>query len=391
METMTDRKQTHLPILAISMIMLAMIACGGSDKVTPTTQLPAETAVPTVVEAAERVTPIATADDFVPTYIVLGGKVVNSRTGEWPDNRLVLLFLKGKEIGRDTTSMRISLPVSNGGIIRRGQFPDSEQGIVDGVFVIVAPNPYQITLSQLNATRTAFTGIRTTQSAYPLPLTDKEAYHWFSEIEEGSTCEISILPKNIKYVLKIIEGDVALLPAEIQAPGSTALQDDGTIVVALSEAEQGQTAPPDVDAQVQDIKYDDNPRLVELNKFTVSIDNCGGSAPISQKYTQSQTFIHEYHTNVSFGIGLEISLFWLAVVPQLQFESGYSNGQIETKTIEYDMRAEPKTRVTYVFTWQEEWKTGAAEVMSGGDLISIPFEIRTNLIYNTDSESFSCQ
>jgi hypothetical protein len=235
---MTDRKQTHLPILAISMIMLAMIACGGSDKVTPTTQLPAETAVPTVVEAAERVTPIATADDFVPTYIVLGGKVVNSRTGEWPDNRLVLLFLKGKEIGRDTTSMRISLPVSNGGIIRRGQFPDSEQGIVDGVFVIVAPNPYQITLSQLNATRTAFTGIRTTQSAYPLPLTDKEAYHWFSEIEEGSTCEISILPKNIKYVLKIIEGDVALLPAEIQAPGSTALQDDGTIVVALSEAEQ---------------------------------------------------------------------------------------------------------------------------------------------------------
>lgn len=381
---MTDHKRVHFLVLAVAMIVLASLACGGSSSTTPVTQPSGSTAV----EAADRATPTAAKDDFVPGAIVLAGKVVNSRTGEWPNDRLVLLFLKGQEVGRDTTSMRDVAPIT-------------DQGIMDGVFAVSAPNAYGVGLSQLDESGTSFTRFQVRGSeveciafggtACEMWAQSLNAYHWFGAVEEGSTYHIPIPSKNTEYVLKVIEGDIALLPAAIQSPGSTSLKDDGTIVVALPETGPGETASPGVDAEVQTIKYDDAPRPVELNKFTVSIDNCAGSAPITQKYTQSQSFIHEYHTSVTGGIGLEISLFWLKVVPQLQVESGYSNGQIETKTIEYEMQAEPKTRVTYVFTWQEEWKSGVAEVTAGGDLISIPFEIRSNLIYSTQSEPSSCQ
>jgi len=55
------------------------------------------------------------------SQITFTGKVVNSQTGEWPNNRLVLVFMKNKEIGRDTTKTSTT----------------KVDGVVDGAFSVL--------------------------------------------------------------------------------------------------------------------------------------------------------------------------------------------------------------------------------------------------------------
>ena len=58
------------------------------------------------------------------------GKLVNKETNEWLNNRLVVLYLKGEEIGRTTTGI--------------GATNLSGEGSTDGFFKILVPNTYLI-------------------------------------------------------------------------------------------------------------------------------------------------------------------------------------------------------------------------------------------------------
>lgn len=303
------------------------------------------------------------------TKLVVSGKVVNSRANEWPNNRLVLMFLHNIEVARSTTYLG-----------------KAQDGTHDGLFVLEADNPYELTMDILNSSKSGLVFAWDDTPGYGVAST------YLDNFEEGSSLEIPIQSKNISYVIKSLDGDVNNLPSSLLVAGSAMLRDNGAIVVFLPDSPTNQTpSADDANVLVQGIKYNTNTQSIDVNKFTVPIDNCAGSVTVSQKYIQSQTFIHEYHQETTAGVSVEIPLFFVKIVPELQTRYGYENGQIETKTVEYNMAAEPHTKVTYIVTWQEVWETGVAEVTSGSNLIDIPFKVKTNLIYKIDSEPATCQ
>jgi hypothetical protein len=312
--------------------------------------------------------------------IIFSGKIVNSQTGEWLNNRLVLVFLHGKEVGRSISAL--------------GEFLQSGQGIHDGLFVADIENAYGLTINILNNSGNKDVNFSLAYRPKPgriLGLGEEIlAYLWLNEMEEGSSYHIPVPSKNVQYILKVIKGDISTLPLELQVPDSTILRDDGTLIVALKDS-PASAAPISSDIMVNNVNYAASSETVDLNKITVPINNCGGSSKISQKYIQTQTFVREYRAEAGVGIGLQIPLtVWLRLVPELQVKYGFQQGQIDTKTVEYDMAAEPGTNLVYLITWQEIWEKGMAQVTSGIDNVLVPFKVKSNVVYKIDSQSLGC-
>ena len=143
---------------------------------------------------------------------------------------------------------------------------------------------------------------------------------------------------------------------------------------------------------IKDVKYDASPEIIELSKMTIPMDNCGGSAPLAQDYTYSQTFIHEYRMEASGGVGAQIPIpiEWLGLRVELQAKYGFEQGQIDSREIAYHMQAEPGTNQVYIVTWREVWEFGTAQALAGNDIITVPFRVKTNLIYEVDSTKLEC-
>jgi hypothetical protein len=324
------------------------------------------------------------ADERV-NNIVFAGRVRNTESSEWLNDRLVIVFLKDKEVGRSVTSI--------------GEFPGNEayqwvkptgsDGITDGVFITMTPNTYGLTKTVMNK-ENAGVDFKYAQKRGWLLTEYTLISGWLGDIPEGNSLILPIASKNISYTVKVINGEYANLPPEIKETGSTFLKDDGTIVVVSKNIPGNETLTVS-NLTIEGINYATTSEIIELNKFTVPIDNCAGSVRVSQKYTQSQTFIHEYHEETIAGVDLELPIFFTKIVPELQTRYGYENGQIETKTVEYDMAADPYTKITYIVTWQEVWENGVAKVNSDGTPIEVNFKAKTNLIYRIDSEPAPCQ
>ncbi|MCB0103469.1 MAG: hypothetical protein H6635_14915 [Anaerolineales bacterium] len=298
--------------------------------------------------------------------INFSGKVVNSQTGEWPNDRLVIVFLKNEEVGRDTTKTGDTIP----------------EGVVDGSFSISIPNTYQITVDQLNESSVIFE-------------TDQYGNHktWFPSFEEGSSQIIAIPSKNIEYVVKVIPGDISTLPPELLQPGSASLQPDGSIVVKAQDLNSGTTVPQNSDVQIGDIRILGS-ESNELSTMTIpiTINNCGGSSKVTQKYTRSQSFIYEFSTGLNMKAGVDISLpVWFGVVAELQTQYNFKQGQVDTRTLDTELAAEPNTNVKYTITWQELWDYGEADTFDGLKNEVVPFRVKKELSYNIQSENLGCQ
>ncbi len=175
------------------------------------------------------------------------------------------------------------------------------------------------------------------------------------------------------------------MPTQLAVSGSTLFRNNSVVANYLTD--DTQIAPSNVD--IKNINYDPNIQEIIVNRLTVPMNNCGGNAIVSQNYTQSQTLIHEYHADIGAGISIPVGS-WIKVIPELQANFGYEQGQIETKTLEYNMATDPGTNVTYVITWKEIWETGSVDLLSGTDTVSFPFRARTDLVYQIDSEDLPC-
>ncbi|GAB1472078.1 hypothetical protein MASR2M66_29560 [Chloroflexota bacterium] len=297
--------------------------------------------------------------------IVFAGKITDSQKNNWLNNRLVIVYLQGQEVARDISST--------------GDFPVTGEGVVDGLFVIEIPNTYKFRIWQAFDNST--------------PLDFARFYglsKWFGEIPEGGETSLSIPNKNITYKIKVFSGDVSSLPSEILLPNSTQLLEDGQVIVALPDSVKvnGDQANSNF---VQSIHYATKIEQIQVNKLTVPINNCAGSVEVSQKYTQTQTFVHQYTGEVGFNIGVEIPFTaWAKLTPEFTAKYGFENGQVDTRAVEYNMAAAPGTNVMYIVTWSEVWESGAANVLNGNDTIVVPFRVKTNLIYDIASEPRTC-
>jgi hypothetical protein len=312
--------------------------------------------------------------------IFMAGKIVNSDKTEWLNDRLVVLFLKGREVGRATTTLQKAPPVWLSVYGTHG----TSNGIEDGIFLITSgSNPYELTTNMLLAdTERQFCS--TAHGGH------YDSYLWLGELVEGASVIFPLKSKNTRYVFKVIEGDIASLPKEILRPGSLQLKDDNTILVSSSISTTADLRNLTNSVGIEAMQFAPQSEI-EINKLTIPIDNCGGSAPVRQKYSQTQSYVKQINTDLSAKIGIEIPLgVWLRMVAELQAKYGFEEGQVDSRTIEYEMGAEPRSKVVYVVTWKEVWDSGTAKLTSGQQGFSLPFRARTNLIFQIDSKKVAC-
>lgn len=304
--------------------------------------------------------------------ITLAGRVVNTETGEWLNERLVLVYLKGNEIARMVT--------------QTGKYDPSRRGVHDGLFVINVPNTYELSYADLrNAADSppdTFFGI----TDYP----SYAYYHWFDSFSEGSQVDIPVTTKNIRYSVKVLSGDVTDLPPELLTAGSTRLKEDGTIVALSAPTPTGADAGDTVFSTVESLSTGQTTENVILNKLTVPINNCGGSGRITQRYTQSQTFIHEYVSEFGGSAGVEVGVPWAKLIVELQAKYGFEQGQVDSRTADTTLDVEPGTNQIFVIVWSEVWDSGTATIMAGNDRIEAPFRVKKDVIYSIDSQKLAC-
>lgn len=193
--------------------LLPMCACGlwlFSDSIPYTAIIPDSLAH--LVPPTPTPTPIPTPEPGgTARELLLTGKVINGDATNWPNERLVVLYLNGQEVGRTITGV--------------GESDLSEEGITDGYFAIEIPNTYEIPENRFD-----FTGfeVKTDRSILPSRQTI-----WFGNMVEGGLYEIPVPVKNLSYFIKIFATNITYLPTEILEEGSTRLTEDHEVVLAL--------------------------------------------------------------------------------------------------------------------------------------------------------------
>jgi hypothetical protein len=309
--------------------------------------------------------------------IMFTGKTVNPVSGEWNNNRLVLVFEREKEVGRTITY--------------QGEFPESDLGIIDGLFVVEIPNTYKFTVADFRANQVPFDFYITSRSD-GFMSNRKIIYHWFPEFPEGSLTHINMESKNLDYTIYILNGDVSTLPPEIMG-GTTEFRLGQLFVISPETLPSGVNPPVDGEYYLQDVVYNTSIDQVTLNKITIPLDNCKSEIELQTPYSYSQTYIHKYTQEDTIGGGLNVSipkLEWAKIVFELQSKYGFEDSQVDSNTITYDLRAAPHSYQFYTVTWTEIWENGVANVVKDNQLVTVPFRVKTNLVYDVASETRAC-
>ena len=302
--------------------------------------------------------------------ITFAGKVVHPSTSKWNNNRLVVIYKDEQEIGRTFS--------------RQGEYKENNLGIIDGLFVVEVPNEYKLKSKDLKG----FNFRVIPDSIWKAHTT---RFQWFPEVYEGKTLSTHITSKNIDYVVKVFDGDESTLPPEIR-DGKTELRGN-QIVVSKPDSEVPVSDQSYNALQIDNIEYATKTEIVSVNT-TLPINvlnNCDASLPVSQKYTQTQTFIHKYLGEVGAEIGVEIPIgIWGKVLPSLQAKYGFEDNQVDTISIEYTTAADAGTSVAYIVTLREVWESGVAKVSQGDIILSVPFRVKTHMIYEITSQPRTC-
>jgi len=149
--------------------------------------------------------------------IIFSGKVVDVVNGQWPNDRLVVLFLNGKEISRTKSELN--------------EFIYSGEGKHDGLFVVTIENTYELTENDFNYDGNKGVNFETNfEKNWGIPKS-KSLYRWFGEVEQDTFIDIPVVSKNLRFILFIFEEPFDTLSAEIQKGGSLTIKQDGTIYV----------------------------------------------------------------------------------------------------------------------------------------------------------------
>lgn len=299
--------------------------------------------------------------------LLFTGKVVNADATHWLNERLVVLYLNGQEVGRTVTEV--------------GRSDLSEEGITDGFFTIKIPNTYEIPENRFDFTgfevKTDRTLLRSRQTI------------WFGNMVEGRLYEVPVPVKNLSYFIKVFATNTAYLPPEMLEEGSTRLTRDNEVVLTL-DGEEGEFSS-DNRSLIQGIQTNVSQETVEINREIFSIENCQGNSVLSQTTSAIQTFYHEYETEVKGA--MQADLFLLAKLPillELQARYGFVQGQINSKEVSFNMEAQPETNVTYTLIWLETWESGIAIVEIESERLEVPFRVRKSIAYEVSSEASNC-
>lgn len=375
----------HLFFSSIALLLFASQACSRSTSLPP--QIPESSQM-------SQPTPISQYFNDV-SCLSFGGKVVNEDTGEWVNNRLILVFFKGNEIARTTSLMRELIiakpPFQDEGWASAPSFVDkvSSNGIEDGLFLVSVPNIYGLTLSTLGIPPEEtlfFEGNTYLSNADWESECGNVLVSWLYPIYEGQTKEYFIPSKNVTYTLKVLPGDMSQLPAEIQQRGSLKLL-DGNRLVAIDPNAPTPTPQPAFSNNIAQFEK----TTEDTYKFPpviFPINNCSGVADIKQEITH--TYIHEIIDETKEKLGIELPIFqWITIVAEIERHYGISDKQITTYSTTLTVPA--GQNIQYTAIRKQTWESGIATVVSSDVEISAPYRILKNETYEvSDSEQKAC-
>lgn len=305
--------------------------------------------------------------------LYFAGKVVNRETGEWVNDRLVLLFLKGVEIDRvvtQTTEIDI--------FERDNQYLFEDKtapvGISDGLFAVSASNTYQLLYHTLGVdprNLSLFEAVIDPQ--YLGKMLVKGTYvlaAWMDPLFEGETREFFIPSKQIRYTIVVLPGDVSQLPAEIQQPGSVALGEGNRLVAVNPGAPhpEPQAAFTNTMSRFEQVAES----VIEFSPVIFPINNCGGGADIQQQVTQ--TFLHEIVDESRLRLGVEIPVKnWAKISAEIERHYGITDQQITTYATTLIVPA--GQNIQYTIVRKQIWESGVVVLVSEGVEIYAPYRI----------------
>jgi len=379
-------------ILLFVIIISTTLACGKTAKQTEVAQLQ-----PTY--------------QYIPTTnseIVFAGKVVNPNNNEWTNNRLVLVFLKSKEVARAITSTMEYAAFKVTEFIDPNAFPlsssevvdcmmvydnndpscgrqrievrlDNNLGIADGLFVLHIPNTYELNLDKLGMPIDEVPFVQINEGD------EQDRFGiWIDPFNEGDSREFYIPSKNIRYVVMVLPGDLSQLPSEIQQPGSIALLDGNRLVAVDPNALEATPQPPAKNTRFDQVVESPN----EFPPTIFPINNCGGTAEVKQEVTQ--TYIHEIIDESNLKLGIEIPILdWLKIVAEIEHRYGISDKQITTYSTTLTIPA--GQNIQYTLIRKQTWESGTAVVVSNGVEISAPYKILKSETFEVaNSEQKTC-
>jgi hypothetical protein len=351
-------------IFALVMLAIILLGCAkppSNNDAPKATQAPQSSQATPVSQVAP------TPDNRVFNGLTFSGKIVNKQTNEWMNNRLVLLFLKSKEIARSVTSTG-KLNVAFAGTVK---YINGEMGVIDGLFTLRIPNTYELSMGNLGINPSQLSMV----SAYDGDRSDwmkrDVIANWMDPFYEGDIRDFFIPSKNVKYTVVSLMGPVSDLPAEIQKPNSTEWR-DGNRLVAVNPANANATPQPqslqDGTVKIRDVKESITP----FDPIRFPLNNCGGSANLVQRYTK--TYIHQVIDETKVKLGVEIQpLTWLKVVAQVESRTGVEQNQVTT--FDTTLTVAPGKKANYTIVRNQIWESGIADVPNGNNTISVAYRV----------------
>jgi len=373
----SDSSSQNVEEMVQTQVAIALQATQSANNtpIPTSTPVPTNTSTPTPIPTPTN-TPIA--GDIYWNF-AFSGKVVNSESGEWPNRRLIVLFLKGEEIARTYTDA--------------GESMVSDEGVTDGYFRIEIPNTYDIPenrydFSEFEDVRIDYFDCLLGSIIFQHCSSWAGIEYWLGPVEEGGLLNIPVPTKNFDFQIKVFSEDSENLPSQMLEDGSIRLTDNDEIILNLANGV--------VDGEdrilIQGVNIGTSTELIEINRITVPINNCNGSSAVSQEYTYSQLYYHEYKAeeSTSFGVSASLPKGWPQIVATLENSYGFQQGEVSAQEVSYNMEAEAQTNVTYTVTWSEEWESGSALVDTADGVVEVPFTVRKNVIYDIQSEKFDC-
>ncbi|MEJ2748058.1 MAG: hypothetical protein P8183_09135 [Anaerolineae bacterium] len=148
--------------------------------------------------------------------LAFAGKVTSPDGSRWLNDYLVIVYKDGEEVGRNISQL--------------GEFPESGEGKVDGLFFVKIDNLYDLTAVDL-IPPTPELAFQDAQGVVGI----KYIYTWLNEVPPGYRFNVAVPSKRIGYSLIILPLPTSELPAEIldgptTLDGDTIVASDGTMM-----------------------------------------------------------------------------------------------------------------------------------------------------------------
>ncbi|HSB66545.1 MAG TPA: hypothetical protein VLD65_08195 [Anaerolineales bacterium] len=311
-----------------------------------------------------------------PREFIIAGVVGNGDISL--NDRLVVVFLDGNEVGRDVS--------------HTGTFKPNDITTV-GLFRVTVPNQHLVAQDEFSD---------------PFQVHKREIYLWFDQklpenqwnyIKYLTVQEDNMTDRKIAYSVYVFAGQITELPESIRSDKnriSVNNNGDGFIAVPIPTA-----TPTSIPTQ----RVEEGWTVVAINggetsaeyvyTLTQPYNNCTGNETLKAEFRKEHKFIHEIVTENTLSIDGSIKILdvvELGLIPKIESKYGYKEGEEDTVSILLQAEAKPGTIQTYYIDIQEIWEGGSVALRNrDGTETTMPFKVKVTGSYSIRAVTQVCE